>query len=70
MQSSSGGNVIIRRGGWFSGLVLLGGCQNPVTVSFAPLPETTFNSEFAPENGWLEDVFFSFWDDLFSGANC
>ena len=31
------------------------------------LPET--NSEFTPENGWLEDK-LSFWDGLFSGANC
>ena len=29
------------------------------------LPET--NSKFAPENGWLELLFF-YWDDLFSGA--
>ena len=29
------------------------------------LPET--NSEFTPENGWLEDE-ISFWDGLFGGA--
>ncbi len=32
------------------------------------LPEP--NSKFAPENGWLEYLLFSFWDGLFSGANC
>ncbi len=31
------------------------------------LPET--NSEFTPENGWLEDE-ISFWDASCSGANC
>ena len=31
-------------------------------------PET--NSEFTPENEWLEDFLVSFWDDLFAGANC
>ena len=33
------------------------------------LPESTSN--IAPENGWLEMVgILSFWDGLFSGANC
>ena len=32
---------------------------------FAPEPKTTLpetNSEFTPENGWLEDEAVSFWD--------
>ena len=36
--------------------------MDPLTVTLA---ET--NSEFAPENGWLEEE-ISFWDDLSSGA--
>ena len=34
------------------------------------LPESTNN--IAPENGWLEmvGILLSFWDGLFSGANC
>ena len=28
------------------------------------------NSEFTPENGWLEYEDVSFWDSLFLGANC
>ena len=32
------------------------------------LPET--NSEFTPENGWLEDDPFLLGFGLFSGANC
>ena len=33
----------------------------------ANLPETETNSQFAPENGWLENE-ISFWDGLFSGV--
>lgn len=32
------------------------------------LPET--NSKFVPDNGWLEYYIISFWDGLYSGANC
>ena len=41
--------------------------QTTVWNKKIPSPET--NSQFAPENGWLEDE-FPFWESLFSGANC
>ena len=37
--------------------------------AIGPLPETT-NSEFTPENGWLEDDCFPLGKALFLGANC
>ena len=36
-------------------------------LSLYTLPEMNI---FAPDNGWLEYFIVSFWDGLFSGANC
>ena len=47
-------------GGFFLGV--------PFMKKWIPLPET--NSEFTPENGWLEYILLSYWGGLFSGANC
>ena len=39
-------------------------------MSFDNLPnDTLLETNIVPENQWLEDE-FSFWDTLFSGANC
>ena len=45
--------MIIRRVRWFSGFGFAWGLPKPRNSEELPVPET--NSEFAPENGWLED---------------
>jgi len=35
-----------------------------------PTKITVPETDIAPENGWLEDDFLSFWEVPFSGASC
>ncbi len=47
---------------WIPSLRLPGGFGGKITLG--SLPET--NSNFAPENGWLEDFLVSFWGPAYS----